>query len=130
MKLSGLSPLKSVMDKMVRIGMTYEKATSQTSYPQLQQRCQKFLENLNPNVNNIVEMDSYFLVCEYYAYVSGKAKSYQGEFYAYKYMILPLRDVLHNPSTCTYYYAAYAANAKLALTSVQMEKMINDDICK
>ncbi|KAI8083493.1 hypothetical protein BDF21DRAFT_337172 [Thamnidium elegans] len=42
-------------------------------------------------------------------------------------MIFPLRDVVQKPDTCSYYYAAYAANAKLALTAVQMEKMINDD---
>jgi hypothetical protein len=74
-------------------------------------------------------MDSYFVLCEYYAYASRKAKSYKGAFFAYKYMIRPLRAIIENPS-CNYHYAAYAANAKLALGSVQMDKMVLDDTCK
>lgn len=75
-------------------------------------------------------MDSYFVLCEYYAYVSRKAKSYKGAFYAYKYMIRPLRNIIESDLSCNYYYAAYAANAKLALGSVQMDKMILNDTCK
>ncbi|KAI8639656.1 hypothetical protein BD408DRAFT_349538 [Parasitella parasitica] len=41
-------------------------------------------------------------------------------------MIRPLRDIIESKS-CNYYYAAYAANAKLALGSVQMDKMVLDD---
>lgn len=118
------------MDRMVRIGMTYEKATSQSAYAQVQQRCKEFFENLNPNIDNSMEMDSYFLLCEYYAYISQKAKSHQGVFYAYKYMIRPLINVIQTPTTCTFYHAAYVTNAKLALTSLQMDKMVSDDTCK
>lgn len=100
------------------------------SYSHLQKCCNDFLENLQPNVNNLSEMDSYFVLCEYYAYVSRKAKSYKGAFYAYKFMIRPLRDIIESDSTCNYYYAAYAANAKLALGSVQMDKMVLNDACK
>lgn len=72
-------------------------------------------------------MDSYFVLCEYAAYVSRKAKSYKGAFYAYKHMIRPLRNVMESTSSCSFYYAAYAANAKLALGSVQMDKMVLND---
>lgn len=115
---------------MVRIGMTYEKATNQTSYDEVQERCKVFLEDLNPNVHNEMELDSYFILCEYYAYVSQKIKSHQGLFYAYKFMIRPLVQVILSPSSCSFYHAAYATNAKLLLTSLQMDKMIADDTCK
>lgn len=113
---------------MVRIGMTYEKATSQTSYPQIQERCKHLLEDLNPNINNEMEMDSYFILCEYYAYVSQKTKSHTHLFYAYQSMARPLAHVISKKSTCSFYHAAYASNANLALTSLQMDKMIADDM--
>lgn len=128
--ISGTNPLKAAMDRMVRISITYEKATSQTLYPQVQKRCHEMIEGLNLNVNDYAEMDSYFVLCEYYAYISRRAKSYQGAFYAYKFMIRPLVNIIHIPSTCSFYHAAYAANAKLALGSVQMEKIVTDDTCK
>ncbi|KAI7907853.1 uncharacterized protein BX663DRAFT_528514 [Cokeromyces recurvatus] len=40
-------------------------------------------------------------------------------------MIGPLVSIIENPNT--YYYVAYAANAKLALGSVQMDKIVLDD---
>jgi hypothetical protein len=118
------------MDRMVRIGLTYEKATSQTLYSQVQKRCHEFIDTLNLNINDLDEMDSFFVLCELYAYVSKKAKSYQGAFYAFKFMIRPLINAIQSPSTCNFFYAAYAANAKLALGSVQMDKMVSDDTCK
>ncbi|KAL7308034.1 separin protein, variant 2 [Mucor circinelloides] len=124
---SGSVPMKLVLDRLVRIGITYEKSTKQTSYSHLEKCCNGFLEQFQPNVNNLAEMDSYFVLCEYFAYVSRKAKSYKGAFYAYKYMIRPLRDMMDSASSCSFYYAAYAANAKLALGSVQMDKMVLND---
>jgi hypothetical protein len=99
-------------------------------YSHLQKCCNDFLEHLEPNVQDLKEMDSYFVLCEYYAYASRKAKSYKGAFFAYKYMIRPLRAIIESSTSCNYYYAAYAANAKLALGSVQMDKMVLDDTCK
>ncbi|GAN04654.1 conserved hypothetical protein [Mucor ambiguus] len=124
---SGSVPMKLVLDRLVRIGITYEKSTKQTSYSHLEKCCNGFLEQFQPNVNNLAEMDSYFVLCEYAAYASRKAKSYKGAFYAYKYMIRPLRDIMESNTSCSFYYAAYAANAKLALGSVQMDKMVLND---
>ncbi|KAL9542009.1 hypothetical protein MBANPS3_008825 [Mucor bainieri] len=124
---SGSVPMKLVLDRLVRIGITYEKSTKQTSYSHLEKCCNGFLEQFQPNVHDLAEMDSYFVLCEYAAYVSRKAKSYRGAFYAYKHMIRPLRDVMESTTACSFYYAAYAANAKLALGSVQMDKMVLND---
>lgn len=45
-------------------------------------------------------------------------------------MIRPIRIMIGKPDKHAYYYAAYAATAKLSLGSVQMDKMVLDHICK
>lgn len=120
------------MDRLVRIGVTYEKTSSHTQYHHIQQRCQTFLETVSPNVDDIVEMDSYFVLCEYLAYVSRKAKNFEGAFSAYQYTAHSVHEKIKAP-TCSYYHAAHAASAKLAIGSLQMDKMVTEekmiDIC-
>lgn len=120
------------MDRIVRIGVTYEKTSSHTQYQHIQQRCQQFLETVRPNVDDIAEMDSYFVLCEYLAYVSRKAKNYEGALSAYQYIARSVHEQIQAP-TCLYYHAAHAASAKLAIGSLQMDKMVTEekliDIC-
>lgn len=99
-------------------------------YKHLQETCHNFLEDLQPNVNNLSEMNAYFMLCDYYAYTSKKANIYKGAFYAYKFLIRSLRDVLEDPRKHTYFFTAFAAKAKLSLGSVQMDKMVMNDTCK
>lgn len=125
-KISGTSALKGVMDRLVRIGVTYEKTSSHTQYKHIQQRCQQFLETVSPNVGDIAEMDSYFVLCEYLAYASRKAKNYEGALSAYQYIACSVHEEIQSP-TCSYYYAAHAASAKLAIGSLQMDKMVSEE---
>lgn len=142
--------LKSIMDRMVRIGITYEKSTKQSKisinksfhienltkcqlialYSNVQSCCNDFLENLQPNLKNTEEMDSYFVLCEYYAFISKKARSYKGASQAYKFMFRPLQNVVKDKNLHSYYYTAFGASAKLALGSIQMDTMVSNDTCK
>lgn len=44
-------------------------------------------------------------------------------------MARPLQNLLQHPESCTYYHAAYAANAKLALCSCQLDRIVAGDSC-
>jgi hypothetical protein len=44
-------------------------------------------------------------------------------------MIKPVREIITVPANHQYYHSAYAANAKLQLGAVQMDKIVTDDIC-
>lgn len=127
MKISKTSTLKAVIDRMVRIGVTYEKATNHTVYSEIQKCCTEFLDDINPNTSDLKEMDSYFVICEYLAYVSRKAKDHDGILFAYNCMIRPLLNV-DNKSNL-YYYTAYTATVKLAIGSLKMDKMVLENTC-
>ena len=126
MKVSGTAALKSVMDRFVRIGVTYEKTNSHTQYQHIQKKCIHFLQDINLNMSDYKELDSYFVLCEYLAYVSRKSKSHEGTMTAYNYMMKPLENL----TEFSYYQAAYAATAKLSMGSLQMDKMVAEDTCK
>jgi hypothetical protein len=115
------------MDRMVRIGVTYEKATSHTLYNEIHQSTTHFLNNTMPNIVDLKEMDSYFTLCEYLAYVSRKIKNHDGVFFAYNCMTRPFRDMKNMSNN--YYYAAYIASAKLAIGSLKMDKMVLENTC-
>ncbi|KAI8581925.1 hypothetical protein K450DRAFT_229931 [Umbelopsis ramanniana AG] len=120
-----------ICDQLVRIGVTFEKASNQVPTPvkfqTLQQHCEYILKFVEPAVNDLAGMDNYFILCEYYAYVSRKSGSYQGSFYAFKHMMRPLRIVLQDPQNCQSYHLMYAASAKMSLASIQLDKMISSN---
>ncbi|KAI8150319.1 peptidase family C50-domain-containing protein [Fennellomyces sp. T-0311] len=125
LKHTGTVPLQSLCKRMVQMSVSYERSEGQIDYRSIQKHCAEILEDLNPNVGDIAELDSYFVMCEYYAYTSRKAKSYSGAYYAYKHMIRPLRSLVSEPKDCSYYHAAYAATAKLSFGSVQLDKLVS-----
>jgi len=120
-----------ICDQLVRIGVTFEKANSQVplvvKFSSIQQHCEYILKYIEPTVNDLAGMENYFVLCEYYAYVSRKAGSYQGSFYAFKHMMRPLRIVLQDPQNCQSYHFMYAASAKMSLASIQLDKMISSN---
>lgn len=85
-----------ICDQLVRIGVTFEKANSQgklqcfmrgrftwssthiilvplvVKFSSIQQHCEYILKYIEPTVNDLAGMENYFVLCEYYAYVSRK----------------------------------------------------------
>ncbi|KAJ8658660.1 hypothetical protein O0I10_005700 [Lichtheimia ornata] len=123
LKLAGTTSAKSLCHRMVQLGLTFEKSEEQVDYRRIQNTCADFINGIEPNCDDIPELDAYFTLSEYYAYASRKARSYSGEFYAYKFMMRPIRSLLSTTDQCKYYHGAYGATAKLALASTQLDKM-------
>lgn len=92
--------------------------------------CNNFLEGLEPFLDDFDEVESYIVLCEYYAYISNKARSYKGSFYAYKFILRALRSILEDSTRRTFFYTAYGVFAKLSLGAVQMDKMVTNNTCK
>lgn len=42
------------------------------NYRCIQRYTGELVESVNPNINDLAELDAYFVLCEYYAYVSRK----------------------------------------------------------
>ncbi|KAG1470681.1 hypothetical protein G6F56_002539 [Rhizopus delemar] len=125
--VSNTKKLKAILDNFVQSSLSYEKSNTKTNYQYIHKRCEILLEYIQPDPQDLSELDSYFVFCDFYAYVSRKTKSYQGTFYAFKHMIRPVRDMVGKPNVNSYYYSMYAATAKLSLCSVQMDKMAIDN---
>ncbi|CAO3592950.1 unnamed protein product [Absidia cylindrospora] len=115
--------LRSLCDRFVRLGISYEKSGTQVKYDHLQKYCNDLLQALRPASQEPSDVDAYFVFCEYYAYVSRKAKSYAGAVYGFMSMIQLLDTTLNSTTKPDYYHIAYATHAKLSLCAVQMDQM-------
>ncbi|KAI8890028.1 hypothetical protein K501DRAFT_169714 [Backusella circina FSU 941] len=72
--LEKANTIKQPMDRLVRSGMTYEKNSRQVNYNQIQKYCGEALKEAAPDTSNLVELEAYFTLCEFYAYISKKVK--------------------------------------------------------
>lgn len=93
LKLAGITSAKTLCHRMVQLGLTFEKSEEQgryctairsqtkrlifsylVDYRRIQNTCADFINGIEPNCDDIPELDAYFTLSEYYAYASRKVR--------------------------------------------------------
>ncbi|SAL96545.1 hypothetical protein [Absidia glauca] len=123
---SRMVPLESICSQFLLLGSQYEKSTSNVKYNHLQAFCSDLLHSLDPVTQTPSDLEAYFELCEYFAYVSRKANIYPDDIFSYKSLIqLPDHPFDKTPTTC--YYATHDTLMKLLRCTLQMYSMIYEE---